>query len=61
MNTSQQYQQLGINAQVKSFINDMAASYQWADLVICRAGAMTISELAAIGLPSILGSISFCY
>ncbi len=52
--TSQQYQQLGINAQVKPFINDMAANYQWADLVICRAGAMTISELAAIGLPSIL-------
>jgi UDP-N-acetylglucosamine--N-acetylmuramyl-(pentapeptide) pyrophosphoryl-undecaprenol N-acetylglucosamine transferase len=52
--TSQQYKQLGIDAQVNAFINDMATSYQWADLVICRAGAMTVSELAAVGLPSIL-------
>ncbi len=52
--TSQQYKQLGINARVNAFITDMAASYQWADLVICRAGAMTVSELAAVGLPSIL-------
>ena len=52
--TSQQYIKLGVNAQVKAFIDDMAQSYQWADLVICRAGAMTVSELAAVGLPSIL-------
>ncbi len=48
------YKQLGLNAKVKPFIEDMAASYQWADLAICRAGAMTVSELAAVGLPSIL-------
>lgn len=43
------------NTQVKvlSFIEDMAAMYQWADLVICRAGAMTVSELAVAGLPAI--------
>jgi UDP-N-acetylglucosamine--N-acetylmuramyl-(pentapeptide) pyrophosphoryl-undecaprenol N-acetylglucosamine transferase len=52
--TSEQYKQLGVKASVQAFLNDMAASYQWADLVICRAGAMTISELAAVGLPSIL-------
>ncbi len=42
------------NAEVLPFIDDMAAAYQWADLIICRAGAMTISEIAASGLPSIL-------
>lgn len=52
--TSCEYQQTKVNVQVKAFIDDMAASYRWADLVICRAGAMTISELAAVGLPSIL-------
>ena len=32
----------------------MAEAYAWADLVVCRAGALTISELAAVGLPAIL-------
>src|SRR5690606_32627661 len=32
----------------------MAAAYEWADLVICRAGALTISELAAVGIGAIL-------
>ncbi len=36
------------------FISDMAAAYQWADLVVCRSGASTVSELAAVGLPSVL-------
>ena len=43
-----------INAEVLAFIDDMSAAYQWADLIICRAGAMTISEIAATALPSIL-------
>ena len=47
------YQALGINAQTHAFIGDMVAAYQWADLVICRAGAMTVSEVAAIGIPAI--------
>ncbi len=42
------------NTEVLEFIEDMPESYKWADLVICRAGAMTVSELAASGLPSIL-------
>ena len=39
---------------VVPFIANMAGAYQWADLVICRSGASTVSELAAAGLPSIL-------
>jgi tRNA A37 methylthiotransferase MiaB len=38
---------------------DMSAAYQWADLAICRSGAMTVSELAAAGLPSILVPFPF--
>jgi UDP-N-acetylglucosamine--N-acetylmuramyl-(pentapeptide) pyrophosphoryl-undecaprenol N-acetylglucosamine transferase len=41
-------------ARVSAFIDDMAGAYAWADLVICRAGAMTIAELAAAGVGSIL-------
>ena len=41
-------------ARVDAFIDDMASAYQWADLVICRAGALTVSELAAAGKPSLL-------
>ena len=39
---------------VKPFINDMAATYAWADLALCRSGASTIAELCACGLPAIL-------
>lgn len=35
------------------FIDDMAAAYRWADVVICRSGASTVSEIAAVGLPAI--------
>lgn len=48
------YRELGINAEAEAFIQDMAQAYEWADLAICRAGAMTISELAATGCPAIL-------
>ncbi|MGZ5001147.1 MAG: undecaprenyldiphospho-muramoylpentapeptide beta-N-acetylglucosaminyltransferase [Methylomonas sp.] len=47
------YESRGIAAEVSAFIDDMAAAYQWADLIICRAGAMTVSEVAASGLPAI--------
>lgn len=47
------YTESSVNAQVVAFIDDMASSYQWADLIICRAGAMTVSEVAAAGLPAI--------
>ncbi len=38
---------------VSEFIDDMASAYGWADLVICRAGALTVSEVAAVGVPAI--------
>lgn len=48
------YHNLGFNGEVKAFIEDMASVYRRADLIICRAGATTIAELAALGKPSIL-------
>lgn len=39
---------------VQPFIEDMAAAYSWADLVLCRAGALTVAELAVMGLPALL-------
>ncbi len=48
------YEKLGIEATVTAFIQDMAEAYRWADMVICRAGAMTVSELATAALPSVL-------
>ncbi len=45
---------IGAQDRIEPFINDMSAAYEWADLVICRAGAMTVSELAQVGLPSVL-------
>jgi len=44
----------GAPARVAEFIDDMAQAYAWADLVLCRAGAMTVAELAAAGVASIL-------
>jgi UDP-N-acetylglucosamine--N-acetylmuramyl-(pentapeptide) pyrophosphoryl-undecaprenol N-acetylglucosamine transferase len=48
------YQAAGVDAEVSQFIDDMAAAYQWADLVICRAGALTVSELMAAGKAALL-------
>lgn len=48
------YQSAGVPADVRTFIEDMAEAYAWADLAVCRAGALTVSELAAAGLGSIL-------
>lgn len=50
---AERYRRLGVQAEVVAFIEDMADAYQWADLIICRAGAMTVSEVAACGLPAI--------
>jgi UDP-N-acetylglucosamine--N-acetylmuramyl-(pentapeptide) pyrophosphoryl-undecaprenol N-acetylglucosamine transferase len=52
--TAELYRQLEVPACVDAFIEDMAAAYAWADVVVCRAGAMTVSELAASGLPAIM-------
>ena len=48
------YAQAGVTATVVDFIDDMAAAYAEADLVICRAGAITVSELTAAGVASVL-------
>lgn len=48
------YEKAGVKAKVSEFVDDMDAAYQWADLIICRAGALTVAELAAVGLPAIL-------
>ncbi len=48
------YERLGLDARVSEFIDEMAEALAWADLVICRAGALTISELAAVGVASVL-------
>ncbi|WP_349645637.1 undecaprenyldiphospho-muramoylpentapeptide beta-N-acetylglucosaminyltransferase [Candidatus Parabeggiatoa sp. HSG14] len=50
----QAYNNAPFQAKVTAFIEDMAAAYHWADIVICRAGAITISELAQTGIASIL-------
>ena len=53
-NLTQRYQQLAVEAEPKAFIDDMAAMYAWADLLICRAGALTVAELSAAGVASLL-------
>jgi UDP-N-acetylglucosamine--N-acetylmuramyl-(pentapeptide) pyrophosphoryl-undecaprenol N-acetylglucosamine transferase len=50
---AERYAALEIDAEISDFISDMVSVYQWADLIICRAGAMTISEVAAVGVPGI--------
>ncbi|PIV14634.1 MAG: undecaprenyldiphospho-muramoylpentapeptide beta-N-acetylglucosaminyltransferase [Gallionellales bacterium CG03_land_8_20_14_0_80_55_15] len=50
----QMYQQAGVKADIRAFIDDMAESYAAADLVICRSGALTVAELAAAGVASLL-------
>ena len=52
--TVQLYKSQSVEAKVEPFIDNMAAAYGWADLVLCRAGALTIAELAIAGVPSIL-------
>ncbi|MFC1749248.1 undecaprenyldiphospho-muramoylpentapeptide beta-N-acetylglucosaminyltransferase [Pseudomonadota bacterium] len=49
-----QYKALGVDGRVNAFIDDMAEAYGWADIVICRSGALTVSELAAAGVGALL-------
>lgn len=51
--TEKAYVAAGVTATLRPFINDMDAAYQWADMVICRAGALTIAELCSAGLGAI--------
>jgi len=48
------YQASGVSADARAFINNMADMYAWADVVICRSGALTVAELSAAGVASIL-------
>ena len=48
------YAEARIEASVEAFIADMAAAYAWADVVVCRAGALTLAELCAVGVGSVL-------
>ncbi|MBK5913025.1 undecaprenyldiphospho-muramoylpentapeptide beta-N-acetylglucosaminyltransferase [Rhodocyclus purpureus] len=48
------YAAAGVDAECVAFVDDMAAAYAWADLVLCRAGALTVAELAAAGVASVL-------
>ncbi len=51
---SARYRAAGLCCQVNDFIDDMAHAYAWCDLIICRAGAMSIAEICAAGVASIL-------
>lgn len=48
------YQQLDVKASIEPFISDMAQAYKWADFVVCRAGALTVSELTMAGKAALL-------
>lgn len=52
--TLQGYRDAGVTAEVQPFVEDMAEAYGWADFVICRAGALTVSELATAGVGALL-------
>jgi len=47
------YSDNGVDVELLPFIHNMAAAYAWADLVVCRAGALTVAELCAAGLPAL--------
>ncbi|MFY0992407.1 undecaprenyldiphospho-muramoylpentapeptide beta-N-acetylglucosaminyltransferase [Halomonas sp. C05BenzN] len=51
--TREAYRDQGVEAEVTAFIDDMAGAYAWADLVVCRAGALTVAELAAAARPAL--------
>ncbi|TVP50932.1 MAG: undecaprenyldiphospho-muramoylpentapeptide beta-N-acetylglucosaminyltransferase [Halomonas sp.] len=57
--TAALYELNGVGAEVSPFIDDMAAAYDWADLVVCRSGALTVAELAAAAKPALLVPFPF--
>jgi len=48
------YNKAGVEARVAEFVDDMAEAWAWADFAVCRAGALTVAELAAAGVPAVL-------
>lgn len=53
------YAAAGVDADVRDYVEDMATLYEWCDLAVCRAGAMTIAELACAGVPAVLVPFPF--
>lgn len=52
--TESAYEAVGVKASIEPFITDIAEAYDWADVVICRAGALTVAELTAAGVGALL-------
>ena len=48
------YLSAGVEAEVHEYLEDMAQQYAWADLIICRSGAMTVAEITTVGLPALV-------
>jgi UDP-N-acetylglucosamine--N-acetylmuramyl-(pentapeptide) pyrophosphoryl-undecaprenol N-acetylglucosamine transferase len=57
--TGKLYESMGVNANLQPFIKDMANAYAWADMVLCRAGALTVAELCMVGLGAIFVPFPF--
>jgi UDP-N-acetylglucosamine--N-acetylmuramyl-(pentapeptide) pyrophosphoryl-undecaprenol N-acetylglucosamine transferase len=53
------YEQAGVAVDARAFIDDMASMYAWADFVICRSGALTVAEISAVGLGSLMVPFPF--
>ncbi|HEY9268455.1 MAG TPA: undecaprenyldiphospho-muramoylpentapeptide beta-N-acetylglucosaminyltransferase [Methylotenera sp.] len=53
------YEKAGVAVDARAFIDDMAAMYAWADFVICRSGALTVAEISAVGLGSLMVPFPF--
>jgi UDP-N-acetylglucosamine--N-acetylmuramyl-(pentapeptide) pyrophosphoryl-undecaprenol N-acetylglucosamine transferase len=53
------YKNANVEADTRAFIEDMAAMYAWADFVICRSGALTVAEVSAVGLGSLMVPFPF--
>ena len=50
---SAQYRLLGVDAEATDYVHDMAGAYRWADFIVCRSGAGTVSEVSVVGLPAL--------
>ncbi|MDP1659503.1 MAG: undecaprenyldiphospho-muramoylpentapeptide beta-N-acetylglucosaminyltransferase [Methylotenera sp.] len=53
------YEKAGVAVDARAFIDDMASIYAWADFVICRSGALTVAEISAVGLGSLMVPFPF--
>ncbi len=50
---ARRYVEAGVNADASDYIHDMADAYRWADFIVCRSGAGTVSEVSVVGLPAL--------